>query len=252
MKQLKNITRLRANDPPSLEKGGPNKVWCYKTIKNVSYGKVDAFEKWLKKSYDIEYIDFNQLDIPFNHSMFTFGLSKLAENYQDTEEYRSMKIIFHAILGKKEEEVWFLVKIIKLVSITPYVVFEGVIPNNRYKIVRANNSLCKFTIADFPVMNLNYLITITKILGDVNNDKVQDRASNIIGYSHTKSFIYYYFPHLELTNFEFSTSSKKNPKFPNSILKGKMNIDDYEDGEIIMKPKGVVFQGKDMKGGKNK
>lgn len=35
MKQLNNIMRMRANDPPGLYKGDPNKVWCYKTIKHV-------------------------------------------------------------------------------------------------------------------------------------------------------------------------------------------------------------------------
>lgn len=37
--------RMRANDPPSLDKGDPNKVSCYETIEIVAYGKVDAFKK---------------------------------------------------------------------------------------------------------------------------------------------------------------------------------------------------------------
>lgn len=36
------------------------------------------------------------------------------------------------------------------------------------------------------------------------------------------------------------------------MLKGKINIDDYEIGEIINQPQGVVIQGKNMKEGKNK
>lgn len=36
------------------------------------------------------------------------------------------------------------------------------------------------------------------------------------------------------------------------LLKGKKNIDDYEDGEFLNQHQGVVFQGKNMKGGKKK
>lgn len=61
--------------------------------------------------------------------MFTFAQFKLAKKIYDTEEYKSMKIRFYAILGKKEEDVWSLVKITKLVSITLDVVFKGVIQN---------------------------------------------------------------------------------------------------------------------------
>lgn len=66
---------------------------------------------------------FNRLDFLFNPSMFTFAQFKLAGNYQDIEEYQSIKIRFHFVLGKKEEEIWSLMKIIKLVSITPDVIF---------------------------------------------------------------------------------------------------------------------------------
>lgn len=106
MKQLNGIMRMRANDPPSLDKGDPNKVSCYETIEIVAYGKVDAVEKWPKKSYAIEDSNFNQLDFPFNHFMFTFSQFKLAENFHDTKGYKSMKIQFHAVFGKKEEKVW--------------------------------------------------------------------------------------------------------------------------------------------------
>lgn len=57
-----------------------------------------------------------------------------------------------------------------------------------------------------------------------------------------------YFAHLALTDFKFATSFKKKPKVFKSMLKGKMNIDDYEDGEIINQPKVGVFHGKNMKG----
>lgn len=105
-------------------------------------------------------------------------------------------------------------KIIKIVSRTQDFMFEGVIQNDRYKVVRANNILFEFTIDDFPLINLNDLITFMKITGDFNNDQVQDRASYIIGYSHIKSIIDYYYAHLALTNFEYVTSFKKKPKVP--------------------------------------
>lgn len=173
--------------------------------------------------------------------MFPFAQFKLAENYQDSEEYKSMKIRFHVVLEYKEEEVWSLVKIIKLVSITPDVIFEGVVQNYRYKVVRANYTLYKFTIVDFPLMNLNDLITVTKIMGDMNNDRVQDKASYIIRYSHIKSFINCYFVRLTLRDYKFTTSFKKKSKVPESISKGKLNIDDYAYGEIVNKRKGAVF-----------
>lgn len=53
--------------------------------------------------------------------------------------------------------------------------------------------------------------------------------------------------------FEFAVAFKKKPNIPNSTLRKDLNINDYVDVEILMKPKGVVFQGKDMKeGGKKK
>lgn len=80
-----------------------------------------------------------------------------------------MKIHFDVVLGKKEEDVWSLVKIVKLISITPNAMFEGVLQNYRYCVVKSNNVMVDFTIAEFPLMNLNDLITIMKIMGDMNN-----------------------------------------------------------------------------------
>ena len=43
-RQINNILRLRQNDPPGLNKGDPNKIWCYETIEQVvSLGKMDYF-----------------------------------------------------------------------------------------------------------------------------------------------------------------------------------------------------------------
>ncbi|CAI9299142.1 unnamed protein product [Lactuca saligna] len=54
MKQLNTNMRVRLNDPPCLKKGDPNKVWCFETTENITYGEVDAFEKRPQKIYAIE------------------------------------------------------------------------------------------------------------------------------------------------------------------------------------------------------
>lgn len=101
-------------------------------------------------------------------------------------------------------------------------------------------------------MNLNDLITITKILGDVSKSQVQDKALYIIGYGHIKSFLDCYFAHLALKNVDLSTVFNKKSKVSKALLKGKLKIDDYEDWEIANQPLGVVFEGKNKKGGKKK
>lgn len=78
-------------------------------------------------------------------------------------------------------------------------------------------------------------------MGDLNNDQVLDSATYIIRYSHIKSFINCYFVRLTLRDYKFTTSFKKKSKVPESISKGKLNIDDYAYGEIVNKRKGVVF-----------
>lgn len=70
--------------------------------------------------------------------------------------------------------------------VTPDTMFEGVLQNYRYTVVRANNILFDFTIADFPSMNHNDIIKISKILGDLTNAQIQNKASYIIGYGHIK------------------------------------------------------------------
>lgn len=49
LKQLNNIMRMRVHDPTDHKNGDPNKVWGYKTIENVFYGKVNAFQKNTKE-----------------------------------------------------------------------------------------------------------------------------------------------------------------------------------------------------------
>ncbi|CAI9292605.1 unnamed protein product [Lactuca saligna] len=109
------------------------------------------------------------------------------------------------------------------------------------------NIPCEFTIADFPLMNLNDLINLEKLIGDINNDQILEKATYIIGYGRLKNFIDCYFAYIALTDFALATAYKKKWKNPNSKLREDLNINDYVDGEILMKPNGVVFQGKNMK-----
>ena len=88
-------------------------------------GKNDEFLKRSKKSFETENSDFNQLDFPINHMLFTSPEFKLANNFNDKNEYKRLKIRFHAILGKNEDEVWSLVKIVKVMKIKRETLFEG-------------------------------------------------------------------------------------------------------------------------------
>lgn len=138
-----------------------------------------------------------------------------------------MKIHFHAVFGKNEEDFWSLVEIFKL--ITPDM-FEGVFQNYRYSVVRENNVLCGFTVVEFPLMNPNDVIMLTKIMEDM-----------IIGYGHTKSFLDCYIANLALTDFELANVYNKKSKVTKSLIEGIFNINDYEDGEITNHPFGVIF-----------
>ena len=56
--------------------------------------------------------DFNQLDFPINTMMFMAAQYQIANKFEDKEEYKRMKIRFHAVLGKREEKIWSLAKIV--------------------------------------------------------------------------------------------------------------------------------------------
>ena len=85
------------------------------------------FEKNPKKSYDIENIDFNQLDFLINHMMFIPARYQLIDKFEDKEEYKRLKLRFHAILGNKEEVVWSLVKMVKVLNISRESLFENLL-----------------------------------------------------------------------------------------------------------------------------
>lgn len=95
-----------------------------------------------KKSYDTENIDFDHLDFPINHMLFTYSQFKITDNFNDKEEFKRLKIIFHAILGKNEVEVCSIVKIVKVMIIVRDSFFEGLLQNILYFLVWENNIVC--------------------------------------------------------------------------------------------------------------
>lgn len=117
--QVNKIMNQRVNDPPGLEKGDPNKTWLYEKIGIIVLEKVEEFFKRAKKSYDTKPLDFNQLDFPINQLMFSFSQFKLAKNFNDQDEYKELKILFHVVHGKSKETFWFFVKIVIVISIIP-------------------------------------------------------------------------------------------------------------------------------------
>lgn len=102
MRQLNTILRQRKYDPFCLNKGDPNKVQNYELIESSAFSEDEDFMIKPRKSYATQNTYFNQLDFPFNYSLFVFYQFKLVENYQDKEEFKNMNIRFHAVLGKIE------------------------------------------------------------------------------------------------------------------------------------------------------
>ena len=108
----------------------------------------------------------------------------------------------------------------------------------------------EFTIDDFPLMNLNDHISITKILinEDVSKIPKSNRNDFIIGFGHSKAFLESYYEYIAITNNDLALAIKKNVKVPQTLAKAKFNINEFEDGEIIHQPYGVVFQDKNKRG----
>lgn len=149
-RHIQSILRLRQSDPPGLGKGDPKKLNIYENIEaRVVYGEMYDFEKVPKKSFATENSDFNQLDFPINKMMFITSQYQIVDQFQDKEEFKRLKIRFHAVVGKEEEEVWSLVKIVRVLSISKDILFEEVLQNFHYHVVRADNTTFNFSIADF-------------------------------------------------------------------------------------------------------
>ena len=59
--------------------------------------------------------------------MFISAQYQLVDKFDDKEVYKKLKLRFHAVLGKKKEEVWSLVKIVKDLSVSKDKLFEGLL-----------------------------------------------------------------------------------------------------------------------------
>lgn len=136
-------------------------------------------------------------------------------------------------------------KIVKLVSISKDDMFENLLQNYPYKVIRAYNSLCVFTIFDFSLIYLNDLIK------SLDDKQVADKRSYVVGYAYIKNLIDFHLSHLGLIDVEIAKDYKKPRKNPNAIL-DVVDLEQYDDGEIILNPLGVVFQGKKVNGKQKK
>lgn len=95
-----------------------------------------SFKKSQRRATTLENSDFNQLDFPINNMLFTSSQFKIRDKFNDMEEFKKLKIRFNAILGKYEDEVWSSVKIVKVMTITRDNLFEGLLQNFLYIVVR--------------------------------------------------------------------------------------------------------------------
>lgn len=67
-----------------MNKGNPDKYFNFEYIEaTVLSGKMHSFHKVLKKSYEIEDTNFNQLDFPINLMMFRDEQFELANELKD-------------------------------------------------------------------------------------------------------------------------------------------------------------------------
>lgn len=141
---------------------------------------------------------------------------QLIDKFEDKDEYKRLKLRFHVVLGKPEEEVWYPVKIVKVLNIYRENLFEGLLLNFLYHAVRANNVACNFSVADFPLMNLDDLITVTNFLISIDVLKLLDSNKDdfLIGFTHIKVFIDNYFDCLAVTEIELAMAVNRTSKVP--------------------------------------
>ena len=134
-----------------------------------------------------------------------------------------MKLRFHAVVGKDQEDVWSLVKIKRVLSITKDVMFEDMIHNFRYHVFRANNVSCDISVADFPLMNLNDLIQVALILKDMDASQLQATDKDVLrlGFGHIKIFIDNYYDCLALTDLELASALRKEVKVAMEVTKSQ-------------------------------
>lgn len=99
-------------------------------------------------------------------------------------------------------------------------------------------------------MNLNDLITLSKMLSNVDILKKAETNRNalVIGFGHAKAFLDSYYEYLAITDIDLTLAINKTSKVPQPLLKGRMNIDKFEDSEIIHHPFWRNFSRKEQEG----
>ncbi|KAL7609544.1 hypothetical protein Lser_V15G13888 [Lactuca serriola] len=251
MRQVQSIMRQRAGDPPSINKGDPAKLYSYETIESkVVAREMYEFEKKPKRSYDIANSDHCQLDFPINEMMFITTQYKISEKFDNPDDYTHMKIRFHVVLAKNPDEVWSLMKIKKVLTIKKDVLFEDMLQNFRYYVIKADNKQYDFTIVDFPLMNCNDLIQVALILKHMEENKLKGSETDVfkVGFAHVKTYIDNYFDCLALTDEELANVLGREVKVPWEDTLSQSALSKYVVGEICLKPFGMVFSGRDTKG----
>lgn len=79
-----------------------------------------------------------------------------------------------------------------LISITKDGVFENMLQNYRYEVLRVRTEEYEFTISNFPLMNVNDFKNLVKIFIALDNSQVLDPTVIVVAYSHIKGLINYY------------------------------------------------------------
>ena len=117
---------------------------------------------------------------------------------------------------KREEEIWSLVKKIRVLNIYKDVLFEGVSKNYRFQVIRANNVAVDFSMADFSLMNSNDLIYVATILKGTNVLKLQLSSIEyaLIGFAHIKLFIDNYYEYHALIDVDLALAVGKQITVP--------------------------------------
>lgn len=148
--------------------------------------------------------------------LFTSSQFKIADKFNDKHEFRKLKVLLHTVLGKNEDEVWSLVKIIKVMTIIYECLCIGMLQNFFYIFVRANNIVFDFTIVDFLLLNLSDLITVMKILSTLDVAKITETNKDAFafGFDHIKSFLDSHYDYLAIKDIDLSLDVSKTSKVP--------------------------------------
>ncbi|CAI9303282.1 unnamed protein product [Lactuca saligna] len=117
---------------------------------------------------------------------------------------------------------------------------EKMVDRRRYKVIQADQSVCEFPLADFPLMNLNGLITLAYLIKSMEDKAVIDKNKFCVGMSICHNHIDCYLEHLGLSDFEITKKYNKPGKNPKTKI-DNVDLEQFEDVKIILKRLGVVF-----------